>query len=42
MIEKKVTKIYFGNLRVFLDKVSFRNSIEMGDFTAALDKLYVS
>ena len=36
------SKTYSGNLMVFLDKVSFRNSIEMGDFTAALDQLQVS
>ena len=35
------SKSYSDNLMVFLDKVSFRNSVEMSDFRAALDKMQV-
>ena len=32
-------KTYAENLMIFLDKVSFRNTVEMGDFVAALDRM---
>ena len=35
------SKSYSENLMVFLDKVSFRNCVEMSDFCAALDKMQV-
>ena len=35
------SKSYAENLMVFLDKVSFRNSVEMSDFCVALDKMQV-